>query len=118
MTILGVCSLGTPLDGNDGMFIVEDRSGYGWELTMVCSGMIRKTILFLIILLMVFPVPFLLFVRRYVMRTAFGLKLQRASVFGYSADESEEIRSLFGCHNRYMCKWKICSAICGRWRQE
>lgn len=71
---------GTPLDGNDGMFIVEDReSGYGWELTMVCSGMIRKTILFLIILLMVFPVLFLLFVHRYVMRTAFGLETPKGS---------------------------------------
>ena len=55
------------------------KSGYGGELTMVCSGMIRKTVLFLIILSMAFPVPDLLFVRRCVMRMAFGLETPKGS---------------------------------------
>ena len=44
MTIL--CSAVRPLDGNDGMFIVEDQKSGQAKLTMIILH-IRKTILFL-----------------------------------------------------------------------
>ena len=121
MTIFRRLQPGTPLDGNDGMFIVEDREKWLWLGTN--NGLFRydKKDHF-ISYNFVDGIPSSIFTLCPPVRDENGIlvwKLQRASVFGYSADESEEIRSLFGCHNRYMCKWKICSAICcGRWRQE
>lgn len=66
---------GTPLDGNDGMFVVEDREKWLWLGTN--NGLFRydkKDCFIPYNLSMAFPVPYLLFVRRCVMRMAFGLE--------------------------------------------
>lgn len=75
MTIFRRLQPGTPLDGNDGMFIVEDREKWLWLGTN--NGLFRydkKDHFIPYNFVDGIPSPILLFVRRYVMRTAFGLE--------------------------------------------
>lgn len=75
MTIFRRLQPGTPLDGNDGMFIVEDREKWLWLGTN--NGLFRydkKDHFIPYNFVDGIPSSILLFVRRYVMRTAFGLE--------------------------------------------